>query len=577
MVLAYLDTWAKLIDEILSLSTSNASDSEVAQKLLGFSPNGSKGKKKRVKYTVFECSLLHQPVQGMLDDDDEDGISAAYINQFLREELPKRLIRLVEVLNTNALRSPWVQPRRFSTSPLSSALYRSNPAGVLTSNDYLGSKLQVLCKIIEVLDMTKTSLGRGFSDLTVSGQSWLYQAFALLFSATGEVQSLSVISTLPTRALTSKCLSDWLRRDQNVLRRSKAATSSVSHGLAHMLLRSGIYHELLRPHSEPLAAISTCQDSLFEAEVIYPLQQLLFSVDSSRFSGATKLLDHIISQVNQTDANAIVHLVELLSRDTAIHAKGHADFEGLLAPFSWLMALAHRYHDIYSPESNAHLPELLLLIKELSLKLRFGSSGLCQVGGKWALPAQIDLLNLRLCWSIAIIVGTLETEDPNMGLALQTLQDLTYDDIPPEYQRRNSTSTALYHEFSKSTDKVSTLRILCETFRHESLALVLRYAGQSHPAGSFPGVRKIICHDSSDIVHILKRLVRGNPVEPPDDESESEQDHEYEDSYIDHEDYDSRDPEQFFERYPSESDDGEHENNYSRGWGRDWLAHAGEY
>lgn len=63
------------------------------------------------------------------------------------------------------------------------------------------------------------------------------------------------------------------------------------------------------------------------------------------------------------------------------------------------------------------------------------------------------------------------------------------------------------------TDQASCLKILCRTFRHESLVLVLENASKYHPAKLMPYVRTIICPDSSELSEKLGQMSLGADIE----------------------------------------------------------------
>ncbi|KAG8680120.1 hypothetical protein FRC08_016520, partial [Ceratobasidium sp. 394] len=365
VVLEHLEAWDLLIVDVLSMvNGSDQSASKLAQKVLGFSPDASTGKTSA--FIVFESSLIYHHINKSADE-DELGVSAHSINSVIREELPKRLYRLLDSMHTAALASPWVLPPRITTSPPALSSHRHSPNKITTSSLYSAPKLQVLCKTLRVLDLTSTSL-RGFRDHTIADQLWLLRMLGIICSATGEVQSLSVLSTVSDSASIAKCLPDWLRRDQNQLRKAEASDTSVTHALAHMLVRSAVYYEFLEERGASVTPMGPAQDTSFDLEVIRPLQSLLFGHNYDRLTTGTNLLQWIINQNYRVDATAIVHFVEVLTRESIIQMR-YSGFEALFMPFSWVMALAYKYGGTPSRGAIKHMYEFLSTIQQLSLGL----------------------------------------------------------------------------------------------------------------------------------------------------------------------------------------------------------------
>lgn len=212
VVIEYLKFWDILMEEMLGMSKgANPSASKSAQKIFGFSPESATSKNSN--FVVLENSLIQQHVDKSVDNDDFE-ITARFINTVLREEIPRRVYRLLDSLHTAALASPWVLPCRFSTSPPALWAYQSSPNIITTSTPHSAPKLRVLCSILSVLDKSGSAL-KGFSDHTTVNQSWLLKMFGIIFSPVGEVQSFAVMNTVAEPTALSKSLVNWLRRDQN--------------------------------------------------------------------------------------------------------------------------------------------------------------------------------------------------------------------------------------------------------------------------------------------------------------------------------------------------------------------------
>ncbi|CAE6472733.1 unnamed protein product, partial [Rhizoctonia solani] len=401
VVLGYLKIWDSFMGDIDKIVTnSNPSTLKLAQKLLGFSPDSSDTKTSN--FTVSESSLIYHRIKTS-DEDHEVKVSASDINTVIREELPKRLYGLLDSMHTAALGSPWVLPRRYSTSPPVRTFHQGSDK-LITSSDYSTPKLRVLCKILGVLDISTRRGIKKSPDLMTVDQLWLQRILGILCSATGEVQSFSALSNMAEPHAVAKCLQDWLQRDLNQLRTAQASDTSVTHTLLHMLTRSGIHNELLQPLGLSPASIIPNQASLPNSDVIRPLQTLLFGRDRERLNQAVQLLERILGQPYRVDATVLVHLVEVLTRELIAHmnASESADLDAILMPFSWIMPLALKYGHTQSFASTGCMGTFLQTIQNISLELRFGLPGRWHVNGRQGSPATIDLLNLRLCWSVAL-------------------------------------------------------------------------------------------------------------------------------------------------------------------------------
>ncbi|CAE6436866.1 unnamed protein product [Rhizoctonia solani] len=563
VVLGYLQAWDSFIADIDKIATnSNPSTSKLTQKLLGFSPNSPASK----AFRVSENSLIYHRVNKSEDDEDDGlGVPANDINTIVRTELPKRLYGLLDSTHTAALASPWALPRRYSTSPPTVKLHQGS-GKMITSTGCSTPKLQVVSKIIHVLD-TSTSRGmKKFPDLTVIGQLWLERTFNILFSATGEVQSCSALSDLADSGVIAKCLRDWLQRDLNQLHSAQVSDTSITHGLLHMLTRSGMYYEFLQPSSILHVSITRNPSSSFNSNIIQPLQTLLFGRDRNRLNQAVQLLEYILDQSYRVDATTIVCLVEVLTRELVAHMNPSesADLDTIFLPFSWVMALGFKYGHTQSSADTECIDAFFYTIQRLSLELRFGPPGHLHIGGKQGSPAAIDLLNIRLCWCVALMLGNMPEAGEYLSIGVETIKRIADDDMPPKYRYRHSTSAGLYHKFADLTGRISCLETLCRTFRHESLCLVLDSPYQEHATKELNGVRLIICENSSCLVGKLERLLRGGN---PDSSSESDpEDHMYQDYMDQYEDMDEDiDEDQHYQEddFPDEEEESdEYEDPY---------------
>ncbi|CAE6542887.1 unnamed protein product [Rhizoctonia solani] len=521
VVLGHLKAWDSFAGDINGLITHRSpSTSTLAQKLLGFSSNlltvGAP------TFTVSESSLIYRRTNNP-NEDDEIEVSTSEMNAIIREELSKRLYSLLDSMHTSALASTWAMPRSYSSSPLAVAL-RQDSSKLSTSSDWVTPKLRVICKILGVLEMSKNQSGKKNPDLTIVDQLWLQRIFGVVCSATGEIQSFSVLNSVADSVAIAKFFRDWLHRDFNQLVTEQASDTSVTHALLHMLTRSRIHNELLQPSGLSHVSIVLDSASSLSSNIIRPLRALLFGRDQDRLNQAVEFLEYILDQPHRVDATVLVYLVEVLTRELIAHmnASGFAGFDAVFVPFSWVMALAFKYNRTPSFASTECIDTFFSVIQKVSLELRFGSPGRWHINGRQGTPASMDLINLRLCWCIALTIGNMAELGGHMQLGIETLERLANDDMPLKYRHRHTTSAGLYHEFTGVTGKTSCLRVLRRTFRHESLLLVLEDASRHHAAKGEDDIIQVICATPSTLIEKLERLLRGDSPNSSSSESGAE-------------------------------------------------------
>ncbi|CAE7144637.1 unnamed protein product [Rhizoctonia solani] len=558
VVLGYLKAWDSFMSDIDKIVTHhNPSSLKLAQTLLGFSPDSSRLIIQGSAFIVSENSLIHRHAKKIYEDGEDDLVGSA-INAIIRDELPKRRYALLDSLHTAALASSWAMPRRYSSSPLAVTL-RQNSHLLVTSSDWSMPKLRVVCKILDVLDVSTSRGMKKFSDLAVIDQLWLQRIFGIVCSATGEVQSFSALSNVADADHMAKCLRDWLQRDLGQLITQQLSDTSITHALLHMLTRSGVHHELLRPTGLSHVSIVLDSNSSLSSNVLRPLRVFLFGHDRDRLNQAVGLLEYILDQPHRVDAAALVSLVEVLARELIAHmnVSGAPDLDAICMPFSWIMALAFKYGNKPSSASTECIGTFLHTIQRISLELRFGLPGRWHIDGRPGSPTSMDLLNLRLCWCVAFKFGEY------MWLGVETIKRLADDEMPVKYRHRHTTSAGLYHEFAHVSEQTSCLAALCRTFHHESLVLVLEHPGQSHAAKEEDKVLQIICETSSSLVQKLKRLLQGESSDSSSGGSDPE-DYMYQDYMLD-QDQDIQDeyPEDYEDpyEYQVESEDENNEND----------------
>ncbi|KAG8717302.1 hypothetical protein FRC08_007814 [Ceratobasidium sp. 394] len=157
----------------------------------------------------------------------------------------------------------------------------------------------------------------------------------------------------------------------------------------------------------------------------------------------------------------------------------------------------------------------------------------------------------------------------NLTLAFDSLRRLSNDDMLPTSRHRHCTSTRIYHLFSNLTNRASLFRVLCQTFRHESLVLVLESSNRYHPAQGVPGVCEIICANFSSLLEKMEQMVRGESPDSSDEESELDNEFWEQEEYMEPEPFSDRDEGQDqddADRYTYEVESDEDESWHYRHW-----------
>ncbi|CAE6496461.1 unnamed protein product [Rhizoctonia solani] len=578
VVLGHLKAWDSFKGDIDGIVThNNPSASDLAQQLLGFSPDASAIT--TPTFTVSENSLIYRRANKP-NEGDEPSVSAHEINPIIREELSKRLHGLLDSMHTAALASHWVTPRRYSSSPPAVTLHQDS-GKLVTSSDWSMPKLWVICRILDVLNVSTSRAMKKYADLTVVEQLWLHRVFGVVCSATGEVQSFSALSNVADSGTIAKSLRDWLQRDCSQLVTEQESDISITHALLHMLTRSGVHNELLQPSGLSHVSIVLDSTASLSSNIIRPLRAFLFGRDNGRLNQVVQLLEYILDQPHRVDATALVYLVEVLTRELIAHMNPSesTDLNAIFLPFSWMMVLAFKYGQTPSFASTECIGTFLHIVQRISLELRFGLPGRWPINGRQGSPATMDLLNLRLCWCVALLLGNMPGFGKYTKLGIETIKRLSDDDMPLKYRHRHTTSAGLYHEFADITEQESCLGALRRTFRHESLVLVLADSSQYHAAKGEDEVIQIICESSSGLVEKLKRLLQGDSPDSSSSESDpddymyqdymSDQDQDIEDDQYNQEDEDPdeyQDPYEYQDESEEDHEDENEEDQFNTFW-----------
>ncbi|KDN35985.1 hypothetical protein RSAG8_11136, partial [Rhizoctonia solani AG-8 WAC10335] len=448
ILLEYLGAMESYKADIVRIIKENRpSTSLFAQKLLGFAPIESPESSELIFRALRSSLITHRASKGALS------ISGDEIDRILRNELPKRLQSILGSFHTASLNSPYVQPRFLSSTPSAHTPFRA-PTEI--SNTGCMEKLHVFDKILGVLDTRILGASDDQCDYTTVGHQWLERIFHVNHSTTGELEQLGSARS----RFGLNVVQDWLTRDWTQLRNSPDISGdSITHLLLHFLVRSGLQDELSEHNVSWPAPTGPVSNSDFKTGLVKPLQELHWGQNYGRIDGAVDVVRFILGRNDRPDAAVMIHFIEALIRDILVHMNParHPDFDGLLLPLSWARTLARKYKGVYGGCSIEHFRDLCSAIQQMSRELRFGASGHWLVMGEQINSGLVDLLNLRLCWCVSLVIGHMVSVDKDLPLVLEVLQNISSDEMPPNGLCRNSTAFGTYHAFAEANDRNATI------------------------------------------------------------------------------------------------------------------------
>ncbi|KAG8701590.1 hypothetical protein FRC11_012041, partial [Ceratobasidium sp. 423] len=450
----------------------------LAQKLLGFTP--IKFPPSSVTFTVFPGSLINRTTPQVVARNDT--WSGNDIDAVLREELPKRLDSLVASWHSAALALTHTQPSRFESTPYAHSPSQF-PQVVAEPIGACAAKLHIISKVLEILDVKENV--RYQTDYTVSGYLWLERIFGIIHLASGELGSIHSLRTVADFEAISGCLRNWLMRSWAGLFHSGYSADSITHMLLHFLVQSSFQGELSEPNNTQTFPIDIIPAHNLKTAVVQPLHALFSTQSSNQLKKAVRALRHLLNPNIQPDTIVMIHFLELLTRKIIIcmNPEGQQTFDGLLLPLSWTRVLSRKYKNVtYENVTDGRS-------KQIS-------------------PAMVDLLNLRLCWCIALAIAHMDRSDVNLPPALETLRTISSFQFTPTpyYSSHGISANRLYHAFSRVKDQRGALVALGRTFQHESLVLVLKDSDHQHPAKFMSKVRRIVYTDPTELIERLDQL-----------------------------------------------------------------------
>ncbi|KDN41108.1 hypothetical protein RSAG8_07662, partial [Rhizoctonia solani AG-8 WAC10335] len=358
------------------------------------------------------------------------------------------------------------------------------------------AKLHVISKLLGVLNMTGHIRVESQRDYTIAQHLWLGRMFEIIYISTGELVPVLPWGQAPGFRRNSVHLRSWLARDWKIICASDYSANSITHILLHFLVRSSL-QGILSEHSDaPFALKGTVKDHELKTALMVPFHEFCFMRATDRIHQAVGSIKHILDKGARPDAAVLVHSIEFLMRDFMVfmNPSGRPAFDGLLLPFSWAQDLAHKYKDV----SDGCKP--------------------WSFAGKPITPTVVDVLNIRLCWCIALAIGHMDQLDENLPLALETLRKISSDEMPLKCLHRYSTAAGTYHIFTEVNDQQAALTALRQTFRHESLILVLKDAQLNHPAKLMVGVHTIVCSDPTELADTLDKFTHSSSPSVLDEE-----------------------------------------------------------
>ncbi|CAE6340573.1 unnamed protein product [Rhizoctonia solani] len=499
-LLEYLDILESFKAAIFQITeASRPCASQLAQKLLGFTPIEASSSPSGA-FQALRGSLIAYQISTATTS-----VSGDDINAIVRAELPKRLHAILETIHTVSPRLSHIQPRLSGSIPAARASFWSTPA---TFDKDPGAKLLILSKIIGILDVSKLKTADGLCDYTTVGHQWLGRTFQTTHPTTGVIEEFGSGVEMHDNGTVPKRIQAWLEHDWEGLSKSgDTSADSITDILLHFLVRSNLLIQLSLNITWALPI--AMPNSSLKTKFIWPLQKLDRNREFDRVQGAVGAMRYILDQNDRPDAAVMISFIETLVRDIIIHLNParHPDFDGLLLPFSWARLLARKYQSVYSGCGIECLGNLFFAVKQVSTELRFGTPGRWLMAGNRISSAMVDLLNLRFCWCISLVVGHMDDLDKNLSLALDTLKNISSDEMPANSQCRNSTAAGTYHAFARVSNRQTALTALCQTFQHERLVLMQENPYRYHPAKYMASVQTVTCSDPLKLFGRLGKLV----------------------------------------------------------------------
>ncbi|CCO31945.1 TPR and ankyrin repeat-containing protein 1 AltName: Full=Lupus brain antigen 1 homolog [Rhizoctonia solani AG-1 IB] len=492
-LLEYLDLLESFKADIVQITESpNPCTCKLAQRLLGFAPIEASSSSDGDFWALRSSFITHEVPKASVS------VSGSKINAIIRTELPKRLNSILNTIHTSALGLSHVQPRLSGFIP--SRRPSVSPMLMMSDGEFT-DKLLVLCKILGILDISRLVFINDLCDFTTVGHQWLEMTYSITHPITGTLHDFGSCITKYNDHAVHKRIQEWLGRNWDTWSISKDALEDpVTYVLIHWLVWSNISNQLSEERT-PWPSLLTKVPASFGSKFLLPLRKLHQNRDFDRLQDIVGSISYLLEQDKRPDAAAMVSLLEALVRDIILHLNPTRllDFDGALLPFSWARMLARKYKGVYNRCDIECLGKLFASMKRISK--------LWLVTGKRMSSTLVDLLNLRLCWCIALMVGHMGEFDKDLPLALETLRNISSDIMPVTSQNRNSTAAGRYHAFTDVTNREATLTALCQTFQHESLVLIQEYPHRYHTAKLMTGVRTITCSDPSELSRRLDELM----------------------------------------------------------------------
>ncbi|CAE6536920.1 unnamed protein product [Rhizoctonia solani] len=468
-----------------------------AQKLLGFTPIESPSSS--LAFTVLQGSLINHAASRVIAR--HGTWSGRDIDAVLREELPKRLNSLIASWHSAALALNYTQPLHFAPTPYAHSPCQSSQA-VADPTGGCAARIHVISKVLETLDVKGN--GKHQTDYAVSGYLWLERIYEIIHLVNGELGSIHSLRTVPDFEAISGCLRDWLTRSWAGLFTSGYSADSVTQMLLHFLVQSSFQGILFEQNNTQIFPVDILPNHNLKTTLVQPIRELFFTQGSDRLNNAIEALVHLLNFDIRADIAVMIHFIELLTRKVIVcmNPERQTTLDGLLLPFSWTRVLARQYRDVAGGCSVGSLNGLCLVIKRVSNELRFGALGRSKQLGS----DTVDLLNLRLCWCIALVIGHMEQSDSRLALALNTLRAISSEEIMPHYFNRGFIANKLYRVFTGVSNQRAALVALDQTFRHESLVLVLKNSHHKHPAKFIRKVRRVVYTEPAELIEKLDQL-----------------------------------------------------------------------
>ncbi|KAG8786082.1 hypothetical protein FRC12_016941 [Ceratobasidium sp. 428] len=520
-LLEHLYAWQAHLSKIFAIvdnSTGTAS-MELSQLLLGtrISTLAGHGASRSV---VFEDSLVLAGARRQKLDITDSGRAGEHLMRTaavgrvteseIHARLEQRLRRLhSDLLHARLTRSPY-RPKHVANS---TSEFEAAP---VPPREFK-RRLQIVAVAMSTLDPKSPITEFIREDIA---HEWIRRLHNLVYPLNGAQEDISVLSSLPDHQVLIRNIRGLLpvairRLDEPIHRRPQQFLTTLT---AILSLTTILESPALDDFAEPyhlihyysgffyLGADKTDEGPPVPRIIVEFFQET--SLDS--LSNMVYTLHYILDSKTDMDAAIIVHLIELITRETiySLRAENSASqdgFSGSILPRSWVKSLAVAWKPGKIVRDTDKLDELLRCISRLSFEFKFGSRRRWSIG-EARLTQKLDvlhMLNMRLCWCIALIGLNLTPSHDLYFETIKTLRRLGESTPPNDYNEQYCAEMTPFDPFKAVLDYDSCVEALRATLKHEHIIQLSSEQPGAGSTGTPEGVLRINYRRTGDLAHLL--------------------------------------------------------------------------